>query len=130
MMKNLVVILTKAAANAAAFAVLLAEELIKEREHTAVHDGNNPNYGGVHNFSSGQVGIQAAHVTGSTVCMGAATPTPTAIPTVFLRQPTADERRYQVVMVIATPAPGQAGCCYQRLTRPVFNDLVENSVSP
>jgi adenosylhomocysteine nucleosidase len=67
----------KAAANAAAFAVRLAEELIKEREHTAMHDGNNPNYGGVHNFSSGQVGIQAAHVTGSTVCMGAAPPAST-----------------------------------------------------
>jgi nucleoside phosphorylase len=62
----------RAAANAAAFAVRLAEELIKEREHTTMHESTNPNSGGVvNNVASGPVGIQAAHVTGSTVWMGA-----------------------------------------------------------
>lgn len=61
----------RAAANAAAFAVRLAEELIKERKHMATHEGGNArNSGSVSNFSSGQVGIQAGHVTGSTVYMG------------------------------------------------------------
>jgi adenosylhomocysteine nucleosidase len=61
------------AANAAAFAIRLAEELIKEREHTVMGESNSMKNGGVvTNFSSGQVGIQAAHVTGSTVWMGAA----------------------------------------------------------
>ena len=60
-----------AAANAAAFAARLAEELIKEREHMATHEsGSARNGGSVSNFSSGQVGIQAGHVTGSTVYMG------------------------------------------------------------
>jgi adenosylhomocysteine nucleosidase len=62
-----------AAANAAAFAIRLAEELIKEQEHTVMGESNSMKNGGVvNNFSSGQVGIQAAHVTGSTVWMGAA----------------------------------------------------------
>jgi len=62
-----------AAANAAAFAIRLAEELIKEREHIVMGESNSVKSGGVvNNFSSGQVGIQAAHVTGSTVWMGAA----------------------------------------------------------
>jgi adenosylhomocysteine nucleosidase len=62
-----------AAANAAAFAIRLAEELIKEREHIVMGENNSTKNGGVvNNFSSGQVGIQAAHVTGSTVWMGAA----------------------------------------------------------
>jgi hypothetical protein len=62
-----------AAANAAAFAIRLAEELIKEREHIVMGESNRiKNSGVVNNFSSGQVGIQAAHVTGSTVWMGAA----------------------------------------------------------
>ena len=62
-----------AAANAAAFAIRLAEELIKEREHIVMGESNSTKNGGVvNNFSSGQVGIQAAHVTGSTVWMGAA----------------------------------------------------------
>ncbi|HEV7949150.1 MAG TPA: 5'-methylthioadenosine/S-adenosylhomocysteine nucleosidase [Glaciihabitans sp.] len=63
----------KAAANAAAFAVRLAEELINEQEHIAMHDGTNTKPGStVNNVASGQVGIQAAHVTGSTVWMSAA----------------------------------------------------------
>jgi adenosylhomocysteine nucleosidase len=62
-----------AAANAAAFAIRLAEELIKEREHIVMGENNSTKNGGVvNNLSSGQVGIQAAHVTGSTVWMGAA----------------------------------------------------------
>jgi nucleoside phosphorylase len=56
-----------AAANAAAFAARLAEELIKEREHMGTHESGG---GNVSNFSSGQVGIQAGHVTGSTVYQG------------------------------------------------------------
>ena len=61
----------RAAANAAAFATRLAEELIKE--HTVMHEDENARkVGHVTNFaSSGQVGIQAGYVTGSTVNMGA-----------------------------------------------------------
>jgi adenosylhomocysteine nucleosidase len=59
----------RAAANAAAFAARLAEELIKERGHISMNGSGNG--GSVSNFSSGQVGIQAGHVTGSTVYMGA-----------------------------------------------------------
>lgn len=67
-----------AAANAAAFAIRLAEELIKEREHIVMGESNSTKSGGVvNNFSSGQVGIQAAHVTGSTVWIGAAPQTST-----------------------------------------------------
>jgi hypothetical protein len=44
-----------------------------------MHEGNNAKTGGaVNNFASGQVGIQAAHVTGSTVWMGAA-PQPSTV---------------------------------------------------
>ncbi|MDA8368732.1 MAG: 5'-methylthioadenosine/S-adenosylhomocysteine nucleosidase [Nocardiopsaceae bacterium] len=60
-----------AAANAAAFAVRLAEELINDREHSAMHEDTTAKHGyTVNNTSSGQVGIQAGHVTGSTVHMG------------------------------------------------------------
>lgn len=63
----------RAAAHAAAFAIRLAEELITEWEHIVTRERNAADNGGtVSNFSSGQVGIQAAHVTGSTVWMGAA----------------------------------------------------------
>lgn len=63
----------RAATNAAAFAVRLAEELITEQESTAMQEGNTANNAGVvNNVASGQVGIQAGHVTGSTVWMGAA----------------------------------------------------------
>lgn len=62
-----------AAANAAAFAVRLAEELIKEQGHIAVNEDSSTRTGGsVTNFAVGQVGIQAAHVTGSTVYLGTA----------------------------------------------------------
>jgi len=69
----------RAAANAAAFAVHLAEELIKEQEHGAMHEGDTAKTGGgfVYNVASGQVGIQAANVTGSTVWMGTAPQTVT-----------------------------------------------------
>lgn len=65
----------RAAANAAAFAIRLAEELIKERGHitmnndTATHPGTS-----VANYAAGQVGIQAGHVTGSTVYQGTSVP--------------------------------------------------------
>jgi adenosylhomocysteine nucleosidase len=63
----------RAAANAAAFAIRLTEELITEREHMVMPKSSVPDNGDtVHNFSSGQVGIQAGHVTGSTVQMGPA----------------------------------------------------------
>ena len=73
----------RAAANAAAFAIRLAEELIKEREHIVTHEAVKANQTGttVHNTATGQVGIQAAHVTDSTVWMGAA---PQAVTTVGL----------------------------------------------
>jgi nucleoside phosphorylase len=62
----------RAAANAAAFAVRLAEELITEREHTAMQQDNTArNAGSVSNVASGQVGIQAGHVTGSNVWISA-----------------------------------------------------------
>lgn len=67
----------RAAANAAAFAARLAGELINGREHIAMREGNDARHGCVSNFASGQVGIQAAHVTGSNVWMGAAPQAPT-----------------------------------------------------
>lgn len=57
-----------AAANAAAFAVQLAEELITERRSSAMSADGSPHMN-VINTSHGQVGIQAATVTGSTVYM-------------------------------------------------------------
>jgi adenosylhomocysteine nucleosidase len=69
----------RAAANATAFAVRLAEELIKEQEQIAMNEGTTAKNGGTANLSaSGQVGIQAVHVTGSNVWMGATPPPPTA----------------------------------------------------
>ncbi len=56
----------KAAASAAAFAVHLATELVHERKK-ATMNGNTPGHGTVHLTSYGQVGIQAANVTGSSV---------------------------------------------------------------
>jgi len=99
----------RAAANAAAFAIRLAEELITERKHTATRDGdivnepgtvNTPNttdaLGTVNNHSSGQVGIQAGQVTGSTVYIGAvprpAAPTDLATELVLVREILAHER--------------------------------------
>ncbi len=69
----------RAAANAAAFAVRLAGELIEEREHVVTYESDKVKSSPVVNNSAyGQVGIQAAHVTGSTVWMGAAPPQATA----------------------------------------------------
>lgn len=63
----------RAAANAAAFAVRLAEELITERERTEMQQDNAAQtVGSVSNIASGQVGIQAGHVTGSNVWISAA----------------------------------------------------------
>lgn len=67
----------RAAANAAAFAVRLAEELIKERGH--MHEsGKAHNGGSVSNSNFGQVGIQAQYVSGSTVNMSVPSRTSTA----------------------------------------------------
>ncbi|GAA0528181.1 5'-methylthioadenosine/S-adenosylhomocysteine nucleosidase [Saccharopolyspora thermophila] len=69
----------RAAANAAAFAVRLAEELIKEREPTAMREHNDAcNDRTVSNINYGQTAIQAGTVTGSTVWMGVASPTSAA----------------------------------------------------
>lgn len=70
----------RAAANAAAFAVRLAEELIKEQRHITMTGDKNTKTetgGNVNNFATGQVGIQAAHVTGSTVYQGVTPPAST-----------------------------------------------------
>lgn len=65
----------RAAANAAAFAVRLAQELIDDRTRIVMQEGDTVDHpGSVSNHSSGQVGIQAGQVTGSTVWMGAAAP--------------------------------------------------------
>ena len=64
----------KAAANAAAFAVRLAEELIKERGDATMRGkstGDDSSTVRNQNAGGGQVGIQAGHVTGSVVYMGA-----------------------------------------------------------
>lgn len=62
-----------AAANAAAFATRLAEELINEREQASMSESNDGSHRGtVTNIASGQVGIQAAQVSHSTVYVGAA----------------------------------------------------------
>ena len=68
-----------AAANAAAFAVRLAQELVQEQKHLGQGEGTTmKEAGNVSNFASGQVGIQAGHVTGSTVNMGSPSQSPTS----------------------------------------------------
>ncbi|MUL41951.1 5'-methylthioadenosine/S-adenosylhomocysteine nucleosidase [Streptomonospora sp. PA3] len=75
-----------AAANAAALAVRLAEELTSEWEQAAMHDANSARGRGtaatgsvVNNNTAGQVGIQAGTVIGSNVSMSAQpTPEPAA----------------------------------------------------
>ncbi|MFG3340650.1 purine phosphorylase [Glycomyces sp. NPDC048151] len=69
----------RAAANAAAFAIALAEELVTERKALDMSRAESrpeaaTSTGGttVHNVASGQVGIQAGTVTGSTVWMNVA----------------------------------------------------------
>lgn len=58
----------RAAANAAAFAVRLAAELIEEQEHPAMDDDNSGKSSGrIINIATGVVGIQGGHVTGNTV---------------------------------------------------------------
>jgi adenosylhomocysteine nucleosidase len=68
----------EAAANAAAFALCLAQELINDEGRAAVKNrDDNGHRGAVYNSSSGQVGIQAGgNVTGSSVLMGASQPRP------------------------------------------------------
>lgn len=71
----------RAAANAAAFATRLAGELINERESTSMREDRTPKHGTVvtnTNTSSGQVGIQAATVTGSIVNVGSPPKAPAA----------------------------------------------------
>lgn len=61
----------RAAANAAAFGIRLARALITEQEQNIVRNENSAqSAGSVSNHSTGQVGIQAGHVTGSTVFIG------------------------------------------------------------
>ncbi|TLW91133.1 5'-methylthioadenosine/S-adenosylhomocysteine nucleosidase [Saccharomonospora piscinae] len=72
----------RAAENAAAFATRLAEELTKEGEYVAMGETEHPKpretSTTVHNTaSSSTVGIQAAHVSGSTIYVGAAPDRPT-----------------------------------------------------
>jgi adenosylhomocysteine nucleosidase len=61
----------RAAANAAAFAIRLAKELIKERGDDTMRENSTGNGASrVHIQNSGHVGIQAGTVTGSVVHMG------------------------------------------------------------
>jgi adenosylhomocysteine nucleosidase len=87
----------RAAANAAAFATRLAEQLIREWERKVSDGASRGNAGAVaHNTSSGTVGIQAAHVVNSNVWMGATLPSPSpadlAAALVSLREELARER--------------------------------------
>jgi nucleoside phosphorylase len=68
----------EAAANAAAFALCLAQELINDKGRTAVRSRDEDGHPGtVYNFSSGQVGIQAGgDVSGSSVWIGTSTSHP------------------------------------------------------
>ncbi|ALG09395.1 5'-methylthioadenosine/S-adenosylhomocysteine nucleosidase [Kibdelosporangium phytohabitans] len=66
-----------AAANAAAFAARLAVELVgQQEERTSMHEAEQARHrGGNVNFAWGNVGIQAADVSGSSVVMNAVPPT-------------------------------------------------------
>lgn len=69
----------RAAANAAAFAIRLAQHLVDGRERTTMSENTNARHGDtVNNYASGPVGIQAGTVTGSTVWIGAASQVRTA----------------------------------------------------
>ena len=61
----------RAAANAAAFALQLADDMITERTGTAMSQprSGQPSHGKVFNVSSGTVGIQGANISGTTVHM-------------------------------------------------------------
>ncbi|UOZ07073.1 5'-methylthioadenosine/S-adenosylhomocysteine nucleosidase [Amycolatopsis sp. WQ 127309] len=65
----------QAAANAAAFAVRLATELVRERKQPTMKDNTTP--GTIYSTSHGQVGIHAVNVTGSTVYQNGRPPSPT-----------------------------------------------------
>lgn len=66
-----------AAANAAAFAVHLATDLINEREFIAMDDSKaQDRHGAVQNYATGPVGIQAGTVTGSNVWLKASSHDP------------------------------------------------------
>ncbi|MEV6445463.1 purine phosphorylase [Amycolatopsis sp. NPDC051716] len=64
----------QAAANAAAFAIRLATELVRDRKQATMKDNTTP--GTVYSTSHGQVGIQAVNVTGSTVYQNSTPPSP------------------------------------------------------
>ena len=65
----------RAATNAAAFALQLAEKIIEERERVMPDTDARPSAGGVVNINNGgQVGIQGGKVTGSTVFIGGQVP--------------------------------------------------------
>jgi nucleoside phosphorylase len=66
----------QAAANAAAFAIHLATELVAERKPATMPDDTTPTHGAVYSTSHGQVGIQAVNVTGSTVWQHNSPPSP------------------------------------------------------
>lgn len=87
----------RAAANAAAFGVRLAEELINEQERITMSEDHKAQTGGVvHNYAAGPVGIQAGQVSGSTVVMGTTAPSVTvaglAAELIALRDQLARER--------------------------------------
>jgi adenosylhomocysteine nucleosidase len=66
-----------AADNAAAFAVRLAEELVTKRKGTAMADEDTiGNAERTTNIAFGQVGVQAGHITNSTVSVGQSAPHP------------------------------------------------------
>ncbi|MEY9211298.1 5'-methylthioadenosine/S-adenosylhomocysteine nucleosidase [Thermobifida halotolerans] len=66
-----------AAANAAAFALRLAEELLNDRENP-MPETPQPSSGSVVNTAhNSQIGIQAGSITGSTVSVGISSPQPT-----------------------------------------------------
>ncbi|MEV6902147.1 hypothetical protein [Amycolatopsis sp. NPDC051372] len=56
-----------AASHAAAFAVCLAEQLIRKGEYRTMNERTTGHRGSVHNYAAGQVGIQAVNAIGNTV---------------------------------------------------------------
>ncbi|MCX2729440.1 5'-methylthioadenosine/S-adenosylhomocysteine nucleosidase [Saccharopolyspora sp. NFXS83] len=70
----------RAADNAAAFAVRLAEELITEQENNSMQRSSRPSSGEVTNIAHGStVGIQGRDVSNSVVTIGAAPPASTSV---------------------------------------------------
>ncbi|MFF0147281.1 nucleoside phosphorylase [Amycolatopsis sulphurea] len=63
-----------AASHAAAFAVRLAEQLIRKGEFRTMKERTSGQSGSVHNYAAGQVGIQAVNVVGSNVYQNSSGP--------------------------------------------------------